>query len=1018
MFAAVQASALTIYVHYPDDVTDQGRHLYVWDGNGNTLNGAYPGNTISESEVLSGKTWYKFNTDADVVGVIVNDNYLNRTGDIAGITKDRFIDITGNTGGQISGTNEWSQVNGILLDAKLFPDANFRAAVAAKVGVAEGEIIPYSNKVWPQNNWMSGFKSKHITSIKGIEYFPQVSMLDVSGNDFTTLDTGDINILTTLYCNNNTQPLTLDVSRNAGLKILDCYTSKMESLDVTHNSILERLNCDDNKLTEIDVTHNPKLNYLSINKNQLTALDVTHNPELTMLAFHTNKVANTVDVSHNTKLQTLSFYNNHTITSIDLYANVALEYLYSFGNKLPALDVSHNTKLKMISTGDNLLTELDVTMLPNLEDLYCFTNQLTEIDVTHNHKLRLLSCGTNKINELDLSQCPLLKELYCFSNNLYTLDVSNNPLLEKISCNNNHLIQFDATGKTMNGSGFIGTGQTRTMKATIEKVNGELKYVVTMPNGTPVPNGLGGTETFVYNDVMYVQQVISGAERCVKGDDGLTRFYIPLTKPKTFQYNYRVNCDGIQSPLGVTITVIYPNPAFKLEGANRSTFQPAELQNSYKNTVTVVPVFDQNDNSFDGATYTVTRKAANTDAAETVATVALSLVDGVYHYNVTYPQGAWATNPDQDGRWDTEAVVTSGIVTGNIKVADYFAASTAEGGDKAENYTYVLEEDLLANKIVVPVYAATTTGNLVNSANSAGYTLEQIAADVNHTLQPTCSAALTNSKFGDAKATHTLYCNDEVAAEGIKQNNPYCHEFGTDIEGNKVRYSYALNYTSGDDVNSYGTNEVVVPIAKADVLPHDIIKSEYTFHRGASRYFSCLLDLMLNMDDDKYTTQTGGYRIWRTCETSDEEYDFMYARSDDFMFYEKMNLPEGIDELPNVGSESITFKDEDGNDYTVSSEKGGSGLFGSTDTNPTATYVLRVYYKDLDSDNYYIADKIFTVSWPSNVVTGLNGIAVSSVADVRYYNLAGQCSDKPMDGVNIVVTTYTDGSTKSQKVFR
>ncbi len=1017
MFAAVQASALTIYVHYPDDVTAQGRHLYVWDGSGNVLNGAYPGNTISESEVLSGKTWYKFETNADVVGVIVNDNYLNRTGDIAGITKDRFIDITGNTGGQISGTNEWSQVNGILLDAKLFPDANFRAAVAAKVGVAEGEIIPYSSKVWPQNNWMSGFQSKHITSIKGIEYFPQISMLDISGNDFTTLDTGDINILSTLYCNNNTQPLTLDVSRNAGLKILDCYTSKLASLDVTHNSILEWLNCDDNKLTEIDVTHNPKLNYLSINKNQLTELDVTHNPELTMLAFHSNKVANTVDVSQNTKLQTLSFYNNHTITSIDLHANVVLENLYSFGNKLSALDVSHNTKLKLISTGDNLIPELDVTMLPNLEKLYCFTNKLTELDVTHNPKLNLLSCGTNNINELDLSQCPLLKELYCFSNNLYTLDVSNNPLLEMISCNNNHLIQFDATGKTMKSSGFIGNGQTRTMKATIEMVNGELKYVVTMPNGTPVPNGLGGIETFVNNDVMYVQQVVSGAERCVKGDDGLTRFYIPLTKPKTFQYSYRVNSEGLQSPLVATITVIYPDPAFKLDGNYRSTFQPAEVQNSYKNTITIIPVFDQSVNSFDGATYTVTRKAGNSDTKETVATVALSLVDGVYHYNVTYPQGSWATNVDQDGRWDKEAVVTSGIVTDDIKIVDYFEASTAEGGDKAETYTYALKEDLLANKIVVPVYAATTTGKLASGLNKEGYTLEEITNDVNHSLAPSCGATVTNTKFNESGVSHTIYCNGEVVADGISRQSSYYHDFGTDSDDSGVRFSSALNYTiAGGDVNTYGTNEISIPVAHVDVISHDLVKSIYKFHRGRSRYFTCLLDIMMSMDEQMYTSENGGYRVWRSCGTSDEELDFLSVRSNDFMFYSQMNLADGDTGTDDVGDEEMSMTGEDGQ-QTIEFM---SGLFGAFDTHPIADYRVRAYYKAQDSDTYYVVDKIFSVVWgDEGVVTGIHDIAaVNNVASVRYYNLAGHSSTVPFSGVNIVVTTFTDGSKTTQKVIK
>lgn len=40
------------------------------------------------------------------------------------------------------------------------------------------------------------------------------------------------------------------------------------------------------------------------------------------------------------------------------------------------------------------------------------------------------------------------------------------------------------------------------------------------------------------------------------------------------------------------------------------------------------------------------------------------------------------------------------------------------------------------------------------------------------------------------------------------------------------------------------------------------------------------------------------------------------------------------------------------------------------------------------------------------------------VAAVRYINVAGQESESPFDGVNIVVTTYTDGTTSTVKVIK
>lgn len=41
-----------------------------------------------------------------------------------------------------------------------------------------------------------------------------------------------------------------------------------------------------------------------------------------------------------------------------------------------------------------------------------------------------------------------------------------------------------------------------------------------------------------------------------------------------------------------------------------------------------------------------------------------------------------------------------------------------------------------------------------------------------------------------------------------------------------------------------------------------------------------------------------------------------------------------------------------------------------------------------------------------------------AVTSVKYHNLAGMVSDRPFDGVNIVTTTYTDGTTTTAKVLR
>jgi hypothetical protein len=56
------------------------------------------------------------------------------------------------------------------------------------------------------------------------------------------------------------------------------------------------------------------------------------------------------------------------------------------------------------------------------------------------------------------------------------------------------------------------------------------------------------------------------------------------------------------------------------------------------------------------------------------------------------------------------------------------------------------------------------------------------------------------------------------------------------------------------------------------------------------------------------------------------------------------------------------------------------------------------------------------VSAPSNTLTGVdNNVAEKSVENVKYYNIQGIESAQPYTGLNIVVTTYTDGSHKTVK---
>ena len=87
-------------------------------------------------------------------------------------------------------------------------------------------------------------------------------------------------------------------------------------------------------------------------------------------------------------------------------------------------------------------------------------------------------------------------------------------------------------------------------------------------------------------------------------------------------------------------------------------------------------------------------------------------------------------------------------------------------------------------------------------------------------------------------------------------------------------------------------------------------------------------------------------------------------------------------------------------------------------------FVARLYYKKEEiplrasnewSPLYYVVEK--TVSWEI-IHTGVTDINASTEVSKTYINPQGQMSDTPFDGINIVITRYSDGNTKTTKVVR
>ena len=132
-------------------------------------------------------------------------------------------------------------------------------------------------------------ENKYISNLSGLQFFPNLKVLNCSHNRLTKLDVSKNTVLQELVCWEN-QLTSLDVSQNTALQELACFENQLTSLDVSQNPALQKLNCGHNRLTSLDVSKNTELTYLKCSYNRLTELDVSQNTKLTALYFVSNKI--------------------------------------------------------------------------------------------------------------------------------------------------------------------------------------------------------------------------------------------------------------------------------------------------------------------------------------------------------------------------------------------------------------------------------------------------------------------------------------------------------------------------------------------------------------------------------------------------------------------------------------------------------------------------------------------------------------------------------------------------------
>ena len=337
-----------------------------------------------------------------------------------------------------------------------FPDAKFRVYVSGNFDTDENGILNKEEiEAVTEIRYSSYYTDRQIKSLRGVEFFNNLKLLDCSFNQLSSLDISKNTALEVLYCGNN-QLSNLDVSKNTALETLSCKENPLGNIDLSANTALRYLYCEKNQLSSLDVSKNTALQNLYCSENQLDNLDVSRNMVLSSLDCEKNRLSE-LDVSQNTAMKVLTCSGNqlsnlelsnltvlsalycdkNKLSNLDVSRNTVLTALYCSENQLSNLDVSKNTALRALGCGRNQLSRLDLSKNTGLTYLFCGDNKLSKLDLNRNKALEILDCNYNQLSDLDVSKNAALKSLYCYGNQLRSLDLSANTTLKRVMLNGN-----------------------------------------------------------------------------------------------------------------------------------------------------------------------------------------------------------------------------------------------------------------------------------------------------------------------------------------------------------------------------------------------------------------------------------------------------------------------------------------------------------------------------------------------------------------------------------------------------
>ncbi|MDR2661170.1 MAG: Fn3-like domain-containing protein [Lactobacillaceae bacterium] len=368
----------------------------------------------------------------------------------------------------------------ITIDKNTIPDENLRNEILYQMQLGN-DGVPTNKLTYDfagQFTSLTLKKSLNIENYEGLQYFFNLTNLDISGsdvqdwsplsklpklqsitadilgNDVTDIDVSDFPALTSLQISGNHSDgndilsgstAVKSVKTNANLDQLILYN--LPNLDTVNTSL------------------STELTYLSASKlPELTNLDLSQNDNLVSLYAYNDENLSKLDVSNLYQLETLSLFG-------DALTSEGFE-IGNIGYNLRTLNLNNNSglnelpndlyNLQSLAISGTAISDVSNTLKQAGSNLLNFTAsdipELTSVDLSNNKNLQSIALSNDSLTELNLqvtdengNKIPLMPNLsvaILSGNQLSQLDFSNYQSLSFVQADNNQLTDLLVNGDT------------------------------------------------------------------------------------------------------------------------------------------------------------------------------------------------------------------------------------------------------------------------------------------------------------------------------------------------------------------------------------------------------------------------------------------------------------------------------------------------------------------------------------------------------------------------------------------